>query len=281
MGDQHQSESDQAKLWNGPGGQAWVELQGVLDQCLKPFEELLAQVVPTGFEDHVLDVGCGAGATTFAVARRLGPHGRATGVDISAPLISAAQARAEREGLPASFIRADAQRHGFTAADFSLIVSRFGVMFFDDSVQAFSNLRRAAREDASLQLLVWRGAAENPFMTTAERAAAPLLPNLPPRRPGAPGQFAFADEPRVTSILQESGWRDVALRPVDVTCGFGEQDLIRYFTRLGPVGQAFREADDALRAKIIAAVRPAFDPFVHGGDVRFDAACWMISARAA
>ena len=154
---------------------------------------------------RVLDVGCGTGSTTLAVARRLGAKGRCIGIDISEPMIAAARARAEREGTPASFIRADAQTHAFEPASFDMIISRFGVMFFDDSVRAFANLRRAARDDAELRFIAWRSAAENPFMTTAERAAAPLLPNLPARRPDAPGQFAFADRRRVYSILEESG----------------------------------------------------------------------------
>ena len=146
---------------------------------------------------RVLDVGCGTGSTTLAVARRLGAKGRCIGIDISEPMIAAARARAEREGTPASFIRADAQTHAFEPASFDMIISRFGVMFFDDSVRAFANLRRAAKQTPSLRFIAWRSAAENPFMTTAERAAAPLLPNLPARRPDAPGQFAFADRDRV------------------------------------------------------------------------------------
>ena len=116
-------------------------------------------------------------------------------------------------------------------------------------------------------------------MTTAERAAAPLLPNLPPRRPDGPGQFAFADDRRVRGILEESGWTDIDIRPIDVECTFPETDLVAYLTRLGPVGLILQEADERTRARVVDAVRPAFDPFVHGSDVRFTAACWMVEAR--
>jgi ubiquinone/menaquinone biosynthesis C-methylase UbiE len=96
-------------------------------------------------------------------------------------MISAAQARAEREDSTASFIRADAQTHALQPASFDRIMSRFGVMFFDNPVLAFANLRRAAKDGAELRCIAWRSAADNPFMTTAERTAAPLLPNLPGR----------------------------------------------------------------------------------------------------
>ena len=281
MDTSEQSNSEQAALWNGSSGRVWVEEQELLDQMLAPFEDLLVAEVAATAARRVLDVGCGAGATTLAVARRLGERGRCTGVDISSPLIDAARARAEREGVAADFIRADAQEHAFAPAGFDLLISRFGVMFFDDPVQAFANLRRAAAAAAAMRFVVWRSAAENPFMTTAERAVEPLRLNLPPRRPDAPGPFALADRERVTRILAESGWGAIDIRPIDVPCSLPERDLVRYVTRLGPLGGVFPGLDEAMRARVIAAVRPAFEPYVHGDRVRVTAACWMMAAAAA
>lgn len=276
----HQPQDEQTKRWNGPAGHAWVEMQELLDSMLKPLEGLLVEAVSAGDGRRVLDVGCGTGSTTLAVARLLGAQGRCVGIDISDPMLAAARARAEREGTPASFIRADAQTHAFEPASFDMIISRFGVMFFDDSVRAFANLRRAAEDGAQLRFIAWRGPSENPFMTTAERAAAPLLPNIPARRPDAPGQFAFADSRRVSRILEESGWAELDIRPIDVACTLPEKELIRYLTRLGPLGLILHETDDRTRTQVIETARAAFEPYVHGAEVRFTAACWMVSARA-
>lgn len=275
-----QTEDEQTRLWNGHAGRAWVETQEVLDSMFKPFEDLLVEAVSADSRGRVLDVGCGTGSTTLAVARWLGAKGHCVGLDISEPMIAAARVRAERETTPASFIHANAQSHAFEPASFDQIISRFGVMFFDDPVQAFANLRRAARPGAELRFIAWRSAAENPFMTTAERAAAPLLPNLPARRPDAPGQFAFADPRRVSSILEDSGWGEIDLQPIDVACTLPEKELVRYLTRLGPVGMLLQEADDRTREQVIETVRAAFEPYVHGAEVRFTAACWRVSARA-
>jgi hypothetical protein len=117
-------------------------------------------------------------------------------------------------------------------------------------------------------------------MTTAERAAAPLLPQLPARRPGAPGQFAFADPDRVRRILEHSGWREIEIRPIDVACTLPEKELVGYLSRLGPVGRVLHEVDERTRTQVIETVRAAFDPYVHGAEVRFSAACWTIGARA-
>ena len=227
----------QSTLWNGPSGQAWVESQQLMDQLLRPFEELLVEAATAEPCQHPLDVGCGTGATTLALARRLGSAARCTGVDISEPMLELARARAEHESAHPAFIVADAQTHVFEPGSFDAIVSRFGVMFFDDPVRAFANLRGAAKPGARLVLIAWRSAAENPFMTTAERVAAPFLPDLPARRPGEPGQFAFGDPDRVRQILKASAWSNIEVEAVDRPCSIPEPQLTQYVTRFGPVGR--------------------------------------------
>jgi ubiquinone/menaquinone biosynthesis C-methylase UbiE len=271
---------EQAILWNGRAGQAWVDAQELLDLILKPFEDVLLEAIAASNVNRVLDIGCGTGSTTLAAARMLGAKGSCVGIDISEPMIALARSRASEEQVPASFICADAQTHVFEPASFDAMISRFGVMFFDDPVSAFANLHRAARPGAELVALAWRSCAENPFMTTAERAAAPFLPSIPARKPNGPGQFAFADEHKVRVILEESGWRDIDIQPIDVASSLPEKELNHYLTRLGPLGLILQDADEATRAHITGVVRAAFDPFVQGEDVRFTAACWMVRARA-
>lgn len=272
---------DEQTMWSGIAARNWVESQDLLDRVLAPIGEALLESLPPLSGARVLDVGCGTGGTTLAVARRTGAGGRCVGIDISDGMIDAARARAERDGVPARFVHADAQRHAFAPAAFDMIVSRFGVMFFDDFVEAFANLRRAAKTGGDLRFIAWRSADENPFMTTAERAAAPLLPNLPPRQPDGPGQFAFGDGARVRRILEDSGWRDVDVRAVDIDCFFPEADLVDYLTRLGPVGRVLHEVDDRTRDRVVEVVRAAFEPFVRGEEVQFSAACWLVGARTA
>lgn len=267
------------KLWNTSAGQAWVESQEMLDRMYRPIEELLRDAVDPREETRVLDVGCGAGSTTLAVARKVGPGGSCVGVDISEPMISAGSERARRENLRAVFIRADAETYPFNAGEFDAVMSRFGVMFFADEVRAAANLRRACRAGAPLRFVVWRSAGENPFMTAAEEVAAPLLPNLAPRDVKGPGQFALGDPDRVKRMLEGGGWERVELRKLDVMCRFRESELLGYLTRLGPVGRALGGVDEETRARVVPVVRAAFERFVEGEEVGFNAACWWVEAR--
>lgn len=265
---------DQAALWNEAGGQTWVEMQAILDRMLAPFEARLTAERFPGEGGRVLDVGCGAGATTLAMARRLGPGGLALGVDISEPLVAAARTRAAAAGLDnAAFVAADAQTYRFDSEDFDAVISRFGVMFFDDPEAAFANLRRAVRPGGALTFIAWRSPMENPFMIAGAMAAAPFLPQMPRPEPNAPGQFGFADGERVRAILEASGWREVDVAPLDLPCAVAEADLMAYVTKMGPAGQALSEADAATRAKVVEALEAAFRPFVQDGEARFDTAC--------
>lgn len=275
-----QPNAEQSAMWNGGAGRGWVEAQESLDRLLAPFEKQLVEAVTDQGATRVLDIGCGTGSTTLAIARSLGSNGTAVGLDISEPMIALAKRRASLQNDAPRFICADAQTHAFEPASFDMIVSRFGVMFFDDSVRAFANLRRAATPGAALHAIVWRAAADNPFMTAAERAAAPFVPQIPARKADEPGQFAFADRERVHSLLAESGWSQIEIEPLDIECTLPEHELDDYIARLGPLGRVLQQQDAHTREGIIRAVRGAFEPYVHGREVRFTAACWTVRARA-
>ncbi|WP_305632108.1 class I SAM-dependent methyltransferase [Methyloversatilis sp.] len=268
----------QTALWNGPAGQAWVQAQPMLDAMFAPFSDLLVGHARSMSARSVIDVGCGTGATTLALADVLGEGARCLGVDVSAPMIVAARERAAASGSAARFVCSDAAHHAFVPAGADLVVSRFGIMFFDDPVAAFAHLHNAVRAGGALSAIAWRGTAENLFMTAAERAAAPLLPALKARRPGASGQFAFADRTYICEVLERSGWQDVDISPLDIECTLPLADLEAYFTLLGPVGLALRQTDAATRAKVIETLHEAFQPWVQGASVHFTAACWRIDA---
>ncbi|RED17235.1 class I SAM-dependent methyltransferase [Parasphingopyxis lamellibrachiae] len=279
MQDAQSTQTDGGIDWNGAVGQTWVDQQVLLDRIFEPIEKKLTEEVAAHGPERLFDIGCGGGATTLALARRLGPGARCTGVDISAPLIAAARERAGREGLDTKFLCANAQDHHFSGNDADAIVSRFGIMFFADPVAAFLNLRRAMRPGGRLTLIAWRSPDQNPFMTEAVQAAAPLI-DLPAFRPNKSGQFGFAEAPYVRGILDATGWTAPHLEPVDFYCAFPAAQLDTYVSEMGPLGAALKGAGKDEREKMLAAVRPAFDRYIVGETVNFTAACWVITARA-
>lgn len=281
MSDQITQKADQASYWNKAGGQAWVDLQGLMDRINKPIEDVLVDRAFPGVGRRVLDVGCGAGATTIAMARRLGPDGLSLGVDISEPLTAMARKQATAAGLAhAQFVQADAQTYDLGAEGFDTVMSRFGVMFFADFDAAFANLRRGTRPGGELVFACWRGPAENPMAQVPAAAVAHLLPPLPAGDPDAPGRFAFANRDRVQGILDRSGWRDIAIEPLDADTPVTLEDAMSIGLRMGPLGVMLQQADGGLRGKARDAVEAALAAHVKDGMVQMTAACWLVTAKA-
>jgi SAM-dependent methyltransferase len=273
--------TDQATYWNTTGGETWVELQEVVDRMLEPIGAALIDRAFPGQGARVLDIGCGAGATTLAMAARLGADGSCLGVDISAPLVVAAQARAARERVGnARFLCADAQTAPLEPGGFDAVISRFGVMFFEDPDAAFANIRRALKPGGRLTCVAWRSPMENPMFSAPALAARPFLPAAPPPDPNAPGQFAFADPTRVTGILERTGWRAVGIEKLDIPQAIPDGDLMLMLRRMAPVGAAMQSLDPTTQTHIQTAVLTALEPFMVGETAHFTAACWLITARA-
>ena len=270
---------EQVQVWNGSMGEIWVETQVFIDGMLRPLEELLVDTVCSLSPKNILDVGCGNGTTTLAIANSVAPETQCLGIDISRPMIENAKSRVLSSGVAAEFICTDAGDCLFGDTKFDIFTSRFGVMFFADPVAAFSNLRSAAADQAQLVFLVWRAPEENDFLTAAQQASAPLLPEPPAREPTSPGPFALADPDRVYSILTASRWTEIDLQPVDLQCTFQTDDLDLFLTKLAPIGQDIESLDENVRVEIARTVRSAYERFVDGDEVRFTASCWLIRAH--
>ena len=182
--------AEQAAYWNGPGGDGWLAAYERIQRSLADIGDIgLAAAAPRHGE-HVIDIGCGTGGTTAALAHAVGIAGHVLGVDISQTLIEAARAHRLEN---ATFVVGDAATHPFKAEAYDLVYSRFGVMFFADPVSAFRNIRRALKPTGRLAFIAWRTPQENPWGTVPARAAQPFLPPQPRPGPEDPGQFSFGD----------------------------------------------------------------------------------------
>lgn len=269
-----------ASEWQGRVGQSWAAEWRRTDRSFGPLtEHVLRRHREIPFA-RGLDIGCGAGELTLALARAT-PEARITGIDISPQLVAIAR---ERGGNLANtdFVVADAAtwRPGEGASP-DLLVSRHGVMFFDDPVGAFAHLADMAAPGARLLFSCFRDRSENPFFTEPAR----LLPHAEPApAPDAPGPFAFADRARVEAILTRAGWREPAFEPFDfpMVAGTGAEpieDAIGYFSRIGPVARAVRELGAGERERFLDRLCELLSRHVNEGIVTMRAAAWIVTAH--
>jgi SAM-dependent methyltransferase len=279
----HDQNADQIAYWNGPGGQRWADRQRSQDVLLAPIADLLIDRARPAAGERIVDVGCGSGAISVALAQEVGSSGHVMGIDISGPMLARARQTAPA-GLPVDFVLADATVYPFDPASFDLLVSRFGVMFFADPTLSFANLRRALKPSGRLAFACWREPRENPFFMAPLQAVYKHVPKPPLHGPEDPGPFSFASEARVHRILGEAGFRGIAMEPcdlaLDIAIGHGLDAAIESALSIGPAARALAEQPPDVIAAATHSIREALAPLVRGQSVPLAAAIWIVTATA-
>lgn len=278
--------ADQVGDWNGQSGERWVANQTRLDALVTVFGQAAIEAAAPAAGERVLDIGCGAGASSLALAARVGAEGQVLGVDISEPLINRARALA-RHDTRALFQVADASSAALSEGAFDILFSRFGVMFFPDPTAAFSHMRRALRPAGRVAFVCWRGAAENDWMRLPMGALKDIVPPSALPDPGAPGPFSFGDREHVARILAAAGFTEIVISPYDAAVPFGEgetrdaaiDDAVKMTLEVGPLSRVLAAQPDGVRARARAAVRAAFVGLPGERAVMINGAAWVVMAR--
>ena len=266
--------------WQGAVGNNWaIEWQ----RTDRSFSELNAVLVDRAVAKaakgpRILDIGCGAGETSFALARRLS-DASIMGIDLSPSLVAAAKARNHHDRV--QFENCDATHWAGVAWKPDLLVSRHGVMFFDDPIGAFAHFHDIAAPDAQLVFSCFRERTENQWVSDITA----LLPvSMPLGDPYSPGPFAFADSDHVDGILSKAGWLDAKPEAVDFSyvAGDGDDpiaDAIDFFSRIGPAAPIIRTLDTDQRALFFHDLSELLCNRLANGKVLFKAAAWIWSAH--
>ncbi|MGE0597467.1 MAG: class I SAM-dependent methyltransferase [Hyphomonadaceae bacterium] len=270
----------QKEYWSGKVGGEWAAHADRIDRMLAPMTEAALARAAIQPGERVLDIGCGAGATSFAIARG---GARVTGVDLSPPLLAVARARAQEGGHDVAFVEDDAGAAQFPER-FDAAFSRFGIMFFEQPAAALAHLRTLLRADGRFVFICWRRLPENEWATAPIEAVRLMLTApLAAPDPNAPGPFAFAEADKVRRLLGEAGWRDVALTRWDgdilVGGGGSLEESAEFLLRIGPCARAI--ADQGLDAEEARRrVMEHLAPRASAQGVALAAACWVVEARA-
>ncbi len=272
--------------WRGRVGDVWAAEWRRTDcsfAALAPILDaaILAVAPPNPF--RALDIGCGAGATSLALAAAR-PDASISGVDLSPGLIEVAQDRVsslpDGGGAPA-FIFGDAIATARDIAPVDLFFSRHGVMFFTDPVSTFAALARAGSPGTRLVFSCFAERAANAWAveTLAAFGRDGRAPN-----DDAPGPFAFADPRRVAALLSRAGWTADQPRQVQFAyrAGGGDDpvgDAVSFFTRIGPVASLLRDSTSEDRPGLLDRLAGVCHRRLVSGAVEFPATAWIWSAH--
>jgi SAM-dependent methyltransferase len=273
----------QSEAWNGPESAHYIDQADRYDRQLAPVTDaLLARAAMLG-RHRVLDVGCGSGAMALAAAR---VAATVVGVDISEPLTRVARERAH--GVDnVEFVVADAQTHPFEAASFDVVISQFGLMFFDEPATAFTNLRSALADDGRLVFSTWRSLADNEWLAPVTRAVAEFadVPDLGGLANGG-GMFAMKDDREVAELLETTGFTDVVVEPISPSILLGgggdAAESADFLLGTGIARGLLSRLDDDQRSRASERIRAQLAEHDEAGiGVRLGAGVWLVHARAA
>ena len=275
---------DWVQRWEGEEGAHWVDEAERYDMMNRAFGEAMLDAADLQPGERLLDVGCGNGATTIEAARQVHPGGAALGVDLSSRMLTLARERAAAADVgEAEFLQADVQVHAFEEGKCDVVVSRFGVMFFDDPPVAFANLARALRPGGRMVFVAWQDMTRSEWIMVPGAAAAGHVGLPEGIAPNAPGPFALADPDRIREILDQAGFTGLSLEELTRPMRIGDDldDVETFFTRSLPLVRdllAAAPADKAAAA--IDAARKALEPYARPeGVVMNENGAWLVTAR--
>ena len=275
---------NQKDFWSGKGGNIWVERQNVMDTMLSPLGEAALNKLNFNEGENVLDIGCGCGHTTLNIAKRIEPLGNVTGLDISEPMLERAKESAVEMSITnTSFKCVDVQTEDLGDQIYSAAFSRFGVMFFEDSIAAFKNINRSLISGGCLSFVCWQSPAVNPWQSLFIQEIKKFL-ELPSPPPRSPGPFAFMESEYVFSILEESKFQDINIEgheaEVNMFSGRSLSDSVKDYISINPVvTEMLRDSSEDQTTEIVNSAIEAFSPYYSEKGLIFPSATWLVTAK--
>jgi SAM-dependent methyltransferase len=270
---------EQAEDWNGASGRHFIEQRERHERMRGRLTARLLGAAQIEDGENVLDIGCGCGDTTIlaACATR---SGYALGADLSRIEVAEARRPAAAAGVAnATFDVADAQVHPFQDGSFDVVLSNFGVMFFDDPAAAFVNLRKALRRGGRLAFLCWRTRDENPFFTIGFTEAAAVLGLRESSEPDT--AFSLAGTGRVVALLRGAGFSGIEFAKVDepMLIGRDVNDCLEYERTFPSASEVLARGSPAQAAELTRQVRDGLVEYESAGGVTMPGAAWLVTAQ--
>ncbi|SOH93500.1 Methyltransferase domain-containing protein [Monaibacterium marinum] len=269
--------------WAGRVGREWADKADAMDGLIGPVGAVGIAAMGDVTGQRVLDLGCGAGDTSFMLADA---GAAVTGLDVSPDLLAVARELDTQSRV--EWVLDDASTHSF-ATPFDALHSRCGAMFFEDPQAAWSHLHSQVKPDGKLVVTCWQPPELNGWVTVPLDAARPILGGALTQLPsiGGPGPFGWSAQDYVEPLLTGAGWRDVEWQAVDhparISTGNDPDPVERavlFMMRIGTLASNLRKVDDETRLRVADALRVALAPLVQDGFVQVPTAGWCITARA-
>ena len=270
----------QGQYWNEQPGQSWVIHDEAMNERLQIISDILFEDLDVLERKNGLDIGCGAGSTTRRLHTKLGEEGHVTGLDISGKLLEVARSHSESIGL--HFLQADAQSYAFDREIFDVAISRFGVMFFENPVKAFQNIKSAIQPGREMRFVCWAPMTANDFFISPLETVVDITGVSFPKPGREPGPLAFSNRTYLSSILQEAEFSSVNIDVVETSINTKDsvEQNAALLMEIGMGFRAIKESDPS--DEILSEIRQAFindgKKRLENGIISYGATIYLVSA---
>ena len=272
---------DQKEFWNEKKGKIWISLEKNIEKMLGPLGDHAINTLKPKVGEKILDVGCGTGSTSLKLSKLVGKEGLITGIDISEPILGFAKKQANVKRIKnIKFVLADAQNFQFSENNYDAVFSRFGIMFFEDPITAFKNIRKSLKDKGRLTFICWCSREENDWINLSSNIASQFLELPPKANPKDPGPFALEDHRYIEEILINSGWKNIVIKNHGEKIIVGEtlDSSAEFLSRMGPMSVPFENANEQTKEKVISALKECYSKYLTPKGVEFHFSSWIVSA---
>ena len=272
---------EQKEFWNEKKGEIWVSLESKIDKMLGPLGDQAIKILKPKVGEKIIDIGCGTGSTSQTLSKLVGESGIITGIDISKPILNFAHKQKENKKIKnINFIQADAQNHQFSDLNYDAVFSRFGIMFFEDPISAFKNIKKSLSCNGRLAFVCWSKREDNDWINLSSNVASQFLELPPKANPKEPGPFAFEDYFYIEEILTKSGWKNIKIKAYkqNIVIGKTLDYAADFLSRMGPMSVPFENANEQTKEKVISALKECYSKYFTAKGVEFHFSSWIVSA---
>lgn len=262
--------------WSNAFAAASADAMGVYEDVIARIftpwtTDLIQRVLPPA-GGRGLDIACGPGNVTRALARRIGPAGRVTGTDISPAMLQIARSKTGAGDAPITWIESPAAPIPLPDDDADVITCQQGLQFFPDPVAALEEMRRILRAGGVAGVSIWTAVDEQVFGKLHQAIGAVLDDDLAHRYTGP---FSMSGEAAADAASAAGFAVDARRVTLPVTVDGGADALVLSLAASGIAADVAALDEDrrgALRNEVVRLTQPLMD----GGVIRDTMTAWIL-----
>ena len=196
--------------WNEKSVSPWIKYNNEMNYKFENISKILFKNISFKKNQSILDIGCGTGQTSYYAKKKVGVNGNITAVDISTPLLKVFKKKYKNIKNLACY-KKDIQKTRLKKNIFDHAISRFGVMFFEYPLRAFTHTNQALKKDGSFTFVCWRNFRYNQFFTIPANSVKKKTKIDIPEFDKKPGPFSLKNKSYIHTLLKQSGFRKIII----------------------------------------------------------------------